>query len=151
MPNHPYICILYNYINDIFLSDTYVCFHCFFYIKKLTLHSTVHIYVSFSESFLTLYLKIDLIILNDHARFKSKCTICNSIMWFIFNLHRKNKHSEVTTIHFYKNGFNKRTHFEIITMNYRSVAGVDMNGGLSLSHVFGLLLSLALPSQVNVF
>ncbi len=72
-------------------------------------------------------------------------------MWFIFNLHRKNKLSEVTTIHFLQERVQRTHPFQIITMNYRSVAGVDMDGGLSLSHVFGLLLSLALPSQVNVF
>jgi hypothetical protein len=31
------------------------------------------------------------IIVHDHDQLKKKCTICNSIIWFIFNVQKKNK------------------------------------------------------------
>jgi hypothetical protein len=51
------------------------------------------------QSFLCL-LFLDRIV-HDGASSKNKCTNCNSIMWFIFNLERKNKPSEIALIYTY--------------------------------------------------
>jgi hypothetical protein len=46
---------------------------------------------------ITEHVKKDVIVC-DCARLENKCPICNSIMWFIFDLQRKNKQLQIASI-----------------------------------------------------
>jgi hypothetical protein len=88
---------------------------------------------------------------HDHVKFKNKqCTICNSIMWFIFNLQRKNKQLEMAWeyVHICTNNSQMNTSLSLRDTNQAS-AETDVQ--LFWSHVSDLLISTrSYLNEINI-